>query len=341
MNVAELDGYVYLWIDNNEWFFRQPVGGGAWEALASPANFTKYAALVAVGPAIYLVGWKNFPSSAPILFAYDPPMDEWEERAPPTQIRCNHGAVSLRGLLVAISGETCSGQNGFLPEVEAYDPRTDTWIDMPPIPTPRDEFASGVVGDCIYTAGGSWYDHVVQFDITELYCAPLAFDWDFGDGGTVSGEQAIHAYASPGTYTVTLTVTDPLGAMGVDSLVVTVTGNQPPVASLAPITGTEGSPITLDASGSSDPDGAALEYRWDFDANGSWDTAWSSEPTTSFVYGDDYTGKVRVQVSDGTSTDMAEAPATVSNVDPSVTVTPSFLGCEPDEEEDGDNRRGG
>jgi len=40
-----------------------------------------------------------------------------------------------------------------------------------------------------------------------------AWLWDFGDGQTSNAANTAHAYSSPGTYTVTLTVTDTLGCM--------------------------------------------------------------------------------------------------------------------------------
>ncbi len=39
----------------------------------------------------------------------------------------------------------------------------------------------------------------------------LALSWDFGDGGSATGFAPTHVFAGPGTYTVTLTATDPLG----------------------------------------------------------------------------------------------------------------------------------
>ena len=46
----------------------------------------------------------------------------------------------------------------------------------------------------------------------------LDFAWDFGDGSSGTGAQVTHAYASPGKYIVTLTVTDDHGAAGVGAV---------------------------------------------------------------------------------------------------------------------------
>jgi PKD repeat protein len=49
-----------------------------------------------------------------------------------------------------------------------------------------------------------------------------SYAWDFGDGGTGSGAITAHTYATTGTYTVTLTVTDNRGATGTANRQVTV-----------------------------------------------------------------------------------------------------------------------
>ena len=95
--------------------------------------------------------------------------------------------------------------------------------------------------------------------------------------------------------------------------------NQPPAANAGgPYVGDEGSPITLNASGSSDPDGDALRYRWDFNNDEKWDSEWSSNPTVSHTWDDDYSGVVRLAVTDGLLTSTNTAQVTVKNVPPKV-----------------------
>jgi len=86
-----------------------------------------------------------------------------------------------------------------------------------------------------------------------------------------------------------------------------------------PYTGNEGSLITLDGSGSSDPDNNPLRYRWDFTNDGSWDTGWSTNPTITHTYADGFSGQVRLQVSDYMDSDIDTASITINNVAPSIT----------------------
>jgi hypothetical protein len=101
----------------------------------------------------------------------------------------------------------------------------------------------------------------------------------------------------------------------------TVTPNGFPTADAnGPYTGDEGSPITFDASGSVDPEAMPMEYRWDFDGDDTWDTDWSTSPTSEYTWGDDYSGTVKLEVRDEIGkTDIATTTVTIYNVAPTAT----------------------
>jgi large repetitive protein len=89
----------------------------------------------------------------------------------------------------------------------------------------------------------------------------------------------------------------------------------------------EGSALTLDASGSSDPDTASLTYRWDVDGDGDFDgnvsgvaptLTWADLVALGIKDGPD-SRTITVQVSDGISSDTASATLTVNNVAPTIT----------------------
>ena len=109
------------------------------------------------------------------------------------------------------------------------------------------------------------------------------------------------------------------GVPDAHSAPVVVLGNTPPEADAGgPYVGNEGDTIVLSAAQSSDPDGDPLQYRWSFTDNGTWDTPWSSDPTAAVRYTDEFSGDVRVQVTDGYSVVDATAPVTISNVAPAI-----------------------
>ena len=102
----------------------------------------------------------------------------------------------------------------------------------------------------------------------------LAYAWDFGDGQRASRESVDHAYHKPGTYTVTLEVTDNSerdNAIGKTSFDITVT-NPDNASPIVPAGGDRSAfvdeIIEFDASASVDTDGNLLSVNWDFGDGG-------------------------------------------------------------------------
>ncbi|NIO80386.1 MAG: PKD domain-containing protein [Candidatus Aminicenantes bacterium] len=90
------------------------------------------------------------------------------------------------------------------------------------------------------------------------------WSWDFGDGNTSTQQNPSHTYASDGTYTVSLTVTDNGGLSDSTSKDVTVSsggGNIPPTADF---TFTTDGLTVLFTDQSSDSDGTIDSWSWDF-----------------------------------------------------------------------------
>jgi PKD repeat protein len=68
--------------------------------------------------------------------------------------------------------------------------------------------------------------------------APYTHEWDFGDGETSTAENPSHTYAAVGIYTVTLAVTDDVGATDSETKqdYITVTTEAPPTFSVSQLT---------------------------------------------------------------------------------------------------------
>jgi len=153
-----------------------------------------------------------------------------------------------------------------------------------------------------------------------------SYEWDFGNGQTATGVTASTTYA-PGTYEISLTITDQAGAT--DTVTQTVQSFNLPTAAFTatPTSGDAPLEVDVDASASESIDGTIVSYEWDF---GNGDTA--TGETASVVYEDDNeTFTITLTVTDdnggvATATELIsignQFPTAVLDVDPTSGVNP-------------------
>jgi len=111
----------------------------------------------------------------------------------------------------------------------------------------------------------------VQFNAAASTATPgrqiVSFTWDLGDGTFTEGVVVQHAYTVPGSYVVTLAVTDDAGKRGVLSRTLEIGDLNAPVANFtfSPTSPAGDTCVVFNASTSTVPLGRTIvSYQWDF-----------------------------------------------------------------------------
>ncbi len=170
----------------------------------------------------------------------------------------------------------------------------------------------------------------VSFDASKSADADgdeLTYLWDFGDGETGDGVRVTHLYPKGANYTAKLTVDDSSGTdCSRDTIELPIRLNRPPVAVLgSDIATCSTDPVVFDGSQSSDADGDALTYRWEF---GDGETGEGVKTQHTYAKGGAY--RVVLTVNDQKGMDDSAASAQMNvliNNAPTASIETDGKGC--------------
>ncbi len=132
----------------------------------------------------------------------------------------------------------------------------------------------------------------------------VKYEWDFNGNGTYDWSSAqsgstTTTYSGVGNFSATARVTDNLGQIVTDSVLVVVQKPLfPPVASIeaSPLSGS--TPLNVQLAGSAQDDGEILLYEWDFEGDGNFDWSSTSTGAVAHTYGQAGTYAATLRVTD-------------------------------------------
>ena len=127
--------------------------------MPTPRN---HAAIGAVNGKIYVIGGRvgaafiGLASDTSVVEEYDPATDKWSAtRARMPSTRSALGYAVINGRIYVAGGEfQDTHMMATFRAVEAYDPASNTWSVMPPMPVSRHGLAAGAIGNRLILVGG-------------------------------------------------------------------------------------------------------------------------------------------------------------------------------------------
>ena len=137
-----------------------------------------------------------------------------------------------------------------------------------------------------------------------------SFQWNFGDGGTASGQNVTHTFTRIGTFPVTLTITDAVGRTNFTTESITIGQGQLPTATFvtSPAAPVVNQTINFNASGSTAAPGHNItDFEWTFG-----DGTAGSGPIVTHAYSAAGSYTVTLQTIDDAGRKSPLAPQTIT-----------------------------
>ena len=137
-----------------------------WAKRAKMPTRRDYFGVGVVSNRIYLIGGRGWPqvgnlggSFLPVTEEYNPKTNQWQKKNDILDLRLYSSTVVVGDQIFLIGGFVW--QDGLRKDpatVDAYNPETDEWSDMPPMPTGKTPFGVAIVKGKIYVFGGEGED---------------------------------------------------------------------------------------------------------------------------------------------------------------------------------------
>jgi len=144
-----------------------------WTSRASMPTSREHLAAGAIDSLIYVVGGRVGSTNRNTLEAYSPASNRWYTRASMPTARGGLTAAALHGRLYVFGGEFFgSSGSGVFEETEEYDPATNTWRALEPMPVPRHGLGAAAIGDSIFLIGGGPVAGFGVTDVNSLFIPP-------------------------------------------------------------------------------------------------------------------------------------------------------------------------
>lgn len=173
------------------------------------------------------------------------------------------------------------------------------------------------------TADTVFPDTSITFDPSSSYDPDgiiTLYEFDFNGDGiqdwiSNASDISMYTYTLPGTYTVTLRVTDNEGQKDLATSIVTVLSRCPVALFTESVhTASVGTPITFDPSGSYDSDGTITLYEFDFDGDGVFEYSSGSPSQVAYNHTSPGVFMVTLRVTDDDGlTDTVSAEKTITS----------------------------
>ena len=167
VSYVELGGKLYLAGGSSRHQRYDPVKNSWTELKALPASIDHIQGVTVGGKIYYVGGLDNWPSPhVSTVYEYDPATDSLTTKAPMPRGR-GAGGVAVHNGKIYYAGGLANGVA--VRWFDVYDPATDSWAQLPDMPTARDHFHAVVLADRFWAIGGRNKDIRATTSANEAY----------------------------------------------------------------------------------------------------------------------------------------------------------------------------